>query len=232
MGITFRASARSATGARIAATRGVTARCAILAGLFLGLLGCHEVGDHIIPPGVFAAPPSAVLGSPSAAAPPVDPRFVDAEVAYAAEVRTLHDLRGAEADVHARVALRRLADAIALVPGRPSEREEVFVAANDLRATALRMATTYENDPRAQIAEARRALTSAALALVRVATTAYAGAPDALAGARAFEAATRAIDPARPEPDRQGVARALAAADHALGAFLRAALASAPRASG
>ena len=118
------------------------------------------------------------------------------------------------------------------MPGRPSTREAAFAAANDLRATAARMATTYENDPRAQVAEARRGLASAALALLRVATTAYAGAPDVLAGARAFDAAARAIDPARPEPDWPGVARALTAADHALGAFLRAALAAARRTRG
>jgi hypothetical protein len=196
------------------------------------LAGCTQIGDRIAVPDDLAPPPAALLGPPSDASPSVDSRFTDALVAYTTAVHALPSYRGPEADVHIREALRLLADAVALVPGQPEIRERAYRTADALRVTAARMATDYENDPRAQAAHARQGLEATAAALLQVASTSWAGAPDVLARARSFEMAVRAIDPDRLEPDRSRVVAALAAAEDALQTILRAAINAAQQTPG
>ena len=84
------------------------------------------------------------------------------------------------------------------------------------------MATTYEDDPRAEIAQARRSLEGAARLLQDVAARAFPGAPEVLARARAFDRAVRAVDPGdAPRRLSQAIA-ALDAAERALEAMLKA----------
>jgi hypothetical protein len=195
----------------------------LLAVLALGTLaGCVEIDAPVATPLALFPPPAALLDAPSQAPTSVEPRFADALTTYAAALQPLRGARGPAAFPALRRALRRFADALALVPGPASVREPAFQAANDLRVTAARMATTYEDDPRAEIAQARRSLEGAARLLQDVAAGHFAGTPEVLARARAFDRAVRAVDPdAAPRRLAQAIA-ALDAAERALEAMLKA----------
>jgi hypothetical protein len=206
---------------------GVRRPCAILAATLGALAGCTRVDDTVSNPYRISVPPAAVLGSPSRAAPPVDPRFADALIDYVGAVRELPAHRGFDADEHIREALRRLALAVALVPARPELRQPAFSAANELRATVGRMAGDHPSDPRVHTELAQQGLIAVSQLLLRVAAD-YPGAPDVLDRASVFAAAARAIDPARVDPERRQVIAALAHAEELLDSMLRAVVRAAP----
>jgi hypothetical protein len=168
-----------------------------------------------------------LLDPPSMRAEPVDPRFADALVAYAAAIRALSSHRGADADEQIREALRLLAAAVALVPGPLEVREPAYRVATELRVTAARMATDFVTDRPAQTAHARLALKSLASFLLDVVARDHAATPDVLARLRAFEAAALAVDPNHLEPTRASMIGALEAVEPVLEAMLDAAISAA-----
>jgi hypothetical protein len=202
--------------------------CAIIAATLGALAACTRVDDAVAPPYRISIPREALLGSPSLATPPVDPRFADALTRYAAALRDLPSHREPDADEHVRQALLLLATAVALVPARPELRQPAFAAANVLRALVARMAGDHPTDPRAHTELARQGLVAVADLLLRVAAADYAGAPDVVARARGFDAAARAIDPARVEPERRQVVAALEGAEELLESMLRSVVLAAP----
>ncbi len=195
----------------------------LLLALALGTLaGCVEIDSPLATPFSFFPPPAALLEGPSEAPASPEPRFARALTRFAAALRPLRKAHGPAAFPALREALDRFADALALVPGPPSVREPAFQAANELRVTAARMATHHEDDPRAEIAQARRSLEGAARLLQDVAAEAFARTPEVLARARDFERAVHAVDPdAAPRRLAQATA-ALDAGERALEAMLKA----------
>lgn len=204
----------------------MTRSATVLAALSLATLaGCVEIDTPIATPFDIHPPGPAVLGPPAAGAP-VDPRFADALTAYAGAARVVPAAGTPQAQVRLRQALRALADAVALVPAQPAVRQRTYDAANELRVTVALMATRYAGDLRAQTAQARGGLERIARLLHEVAVSDYAGSPEVLERARALEDAVRAI---RPD-DQAGMARlkgALGAAERALEAMMKAAIAAA-----
>jgi hypothetical protein len=74
----------------------VIPRCTLLVVLLPGALaGCVQIDTPIASPLDLAPPPSALLGSPGMAPPPVDPAFANALTAYAAAAREARSARGA-----------------------------------------------------------------------------------------------------------------------------------------
>jgi hypothetical protein len=199
----------------------MTPRSTVLAALTLGALGgCTMIEGPLATPFDVPFPAPALLGPPSEAPPPADPSFAAALTDSAAAMRTLPIAEGPMAYPALRQALRLFAHALALVPARPVQREPAFQAANGLRDTAARMATTYENDPRAQIAQVRRSLAAIAGFLTEVAASDYAGSRDVLARASAFTAAAAAVDPDDQRRRVRQVKAALDAAQRTLEAML------------